>query len=156
TSDEVVFARSTDYSCPERDRLQHAAEANIKHPGGLQKFRDDMEFFEKRAAEAKPPLSQEEVAETYRHMARLMEDSTLEPLNQASRTAIAEQAMSQAARPNTIDQGGHSTCNVASVESRMYTRNPADAVRLVADMATTGKYVAADGTVVELDKSNLL
>jgi hypothetical protein len=39
---------------------------------------------------------------------------------------------------------------VAALESRLYSRNPSDAVRVVADVALSGKFVTADGTTVRL------
>ena len=54
--------------------------------------------------------------------------------------------MLHAADPRTIDQGMHETCNVTTVESRMFTKNPSAAVSLIDQVATTGKYTTADGS----------
>jgi hypothetical protein len=101
--------------------------------------------------------AQEEIAKTYHETARLLEakDNSNVPIDEKQRTALAKEIMSNAADPTTIRQGAHSTCNVTSVETRIYTKEPATAARLVADMATTGTYTGGDGTKVSLDKQSM-
>ncbi len=87
-------------------------------------------------------LALAEVRDTYSHIADILKagDKAGIPLDAAHRTMIAEQVLRNAASPTLIDQGNYGTCNVSVVEARSYTRHPADAAKLVADMVTEGKY----------------
>ncbi|MBX9725476.1 MAG: hypothetical protein K2X81_29025, partial [Candidatus Obscuribacterales bacterium] len=135
----------------ERQKLTDLSEQKIDDPAKRAKFQADMIKFEDRAAKQDPPLSAEEIAKTYKQMERLLSATGDTPLKQFDRVKIAEQAMSQAATPSSIDQGQHPTCNVAVEEVITYTRHPSDAVKLVTDVATTGEYTAPDGTHVKVD-----
>jgi hypothetical protein len=64
--------------------------------------------------------------------------------------------MHNAAHPDQIDQGGHNTCNVTDVEMLTYSRNPSQAARMVADVATTGEYTAQDGKKITIPPQNLI
>jgi hypothetical protein len=154
----------------ERERLARLAEAKITNPADLAKFQADMARFEERSKEMtenfkKEGLSEvdakkkaaEEVAKTYGHISRLLEagDHASVPLDGGKRVQIAEQIMNNAARPTTIDQGYHNTCNVTSVEMRLYSKNPSEAARLVSDVATSGEYVSTAGTRVKLVAGDL-
>ncbi len=133
----------------ERQRLDQLAETAIQNPEERTRFRLDMEAFDRRARERQPPLAQEEIERTYHEVARLLETQGDQHVAQADRVRIAEQVMRHAADPTTVDQGAHNTCNVATIEARMYTRSPAEAARMVADVATTGQFRTADGAVVQ-------
>lgn len=133
-----------------REKLTKEAEEKFKNdPAKLEAFKENMRLFEQRAEKDK--LSPAEIAKTYAEINRLLEAKGDKPLKPEQRKTIAEQIMRQAADPTTIDQGSHNTCNMATVESRMYTRNPSAAARLVADVALTGEYVATDGRRVRLN-----
>lgn len=120
----------------------------------------DMEQqFEKQGLslkEAKQKAS-EQVISTYREVRRLLKSETdsAVPIDGASRIRLAQEIISNAANPTDIRQGKHRTCNVAVLEGRVYTREPASAARLVVDVATSGAYIASDGTRVVLDKQSL-
>ncbi|HEY9867627.1 MAG TPA: LysM domain-containing protein, partial [Candidatus Obscuribacterales bacterium] len=124
----------------EAARLNDLAESKITDPEALARFQENMREFERRAEER--GLPPEEIARTYREIGRLLEaeDNPNIPLTAEDRIRLAEQVMDQAAHPTHIDQGFHDTCNVTTVESRTYTTHPAEAARLVADVATTGEY----------------
>ncbi|MBL0187279.1 MAG: hypothetical protein IPP97_16225 [Candidatus Obscuribacter sp.] len=133
-----------------REKLTKEAEEKFKNdPAKLEAFKENMRLFEQRAKRDK--LSPVEIAKTYTEINRLLEAKGDRPLKPEQRKDIAEQIMRQAADPTTIDQGQHNTCNMTTVESRMYTRNPSDAARLVTDVALTGQYVATDGRRVRLN-----
>jgi hypothetical protein len=127
----------------ETGRLESALEDKIADPQARERIREDMEAFERRAASAQPPLSPEEVAKTYREVTRLLEarDNPELPVTAADRAILAEQILHHAANPSTIDQGQHSTCNVATIENRMFARNPSSAAELIRQVATEGQYV---------------
>lgn len=63
--------------------------------------------------------------------------------------------MSQEATPTSIDQGGHPTCNVTTVEERTYTRNPSEAAKLVEQVATKGEYETKNHQIVKVDAESL-
>jgi len=91
------------------------------------------------------------VTETYKQLDRLLSAKGDQPLSPQRRDILAEQIIRQAARPTNIDQGQHNTCSMASVETRMYNRNPSDAAKLVTDVALTGHYTNSDGIRVTIN-----
>ncbi len=113
----------------------------------LETMRTNMDVLEKRAASQNPPLGPEEVAKTFKGVSHII-DAKDGPnvLPQADRMDVAQEAMLHAADPTTIDQGMHETCNVTTVESRMFTKNPSAAVSLIDQVSTTGKYTTPDGS----------
>ncbi len=60
-----------------------------------------------------------------------------------------------AADPNTISQGDYGTCAAAVVESRTFTKDPASAYKLIAEVATTGQYTRPGKDPIVLDKESL-
>ncbi|HEY9871408.1 MAG TPA: hypothetical protein V6D08_19780, partial [Candidatus Obscuribacterales bacterium] len=132
----------------ERRRLLELIEDKVDDSQHRAKFIADMARFEQRAQ--KQGIKPDDVARTYYEISRLLDAAGDKPLTSRQRIAVAEQVMSQAANPGSIDQGVYGTCNVASVEVRTYTRDPVAAARLVADVAITGKYEAADETEVKI------
>jgi len=134
----------------QREKLERLAEEKFKdNPEKLAEFKENMRRLEARAA--KDGLSDAEVAKTFKETSRLLEAQANKPLSPERRVNLAEQVMRQAADPTTIDQGKHNTCNLATVESRMYTKNPSDAAKLVADVALTGQYTTKDGIRVRVN-----
>ena len=65
-------------------------------------------------------------------------------MTESLRYRLAEQIMSHAAHPTSIDQGNHNTCSVTTIESREFTRNPGEASKLIVDIALTGKYFTSE------------
>src|SRR5262249_5423940 len=100
----------------------------------------------------------EEIIGTYREVARMMDSPAKEPLVPELRQVVALQVMHHAADPTTIDQGFHPTCNVSTVEARLYTRSPSSIARLVADTAITGecKTRGTPPMTIKLDEHSLL
>jgi hypothetical protein len=140
----------------EKDKTERTAEAaehkkleaqadKLKEPQRSQ-FKKDMAEFEKRAA--KDGLSPQEVTDTYKQMERMLDGKDDQHMAQKDRLVVAAEVMHRAAHPTETNQGFHGTCNVATVEVRTYTKHPAEAARLVADVSLTGQYKAKDGTVV--------
>jgi hypothetical protein len=121
-------------------------------------FLTNMATFEQRASQLEDMYKKEglspqeaekkakqEVADTYHEISRILEVDGRAPLDEHNRRVVARQVMDHAADPYGITQGEYNTCNVTTVETRTYTRSPSAAARLVADVATTGEYVAGDG-----------
>ncbi|MBX9568012.1 MAG: LysM peptidoglycan-binding domain-containing protein [Candidatus Obscuribacterales bacterium] len=134
------------------DRLQ---ERLGNDPEALDRAKADMKAFEKRAAEQKPPMSPEEVAKTYDQVSKILESKTDVPVSQTDKAKIAEQVLHQSAHPNEVRQGYHNTCNVTTIESRMYTKYPSEAARVVAEASITGQVTMSDGRVVQVPAGSL-
>lgn len=122
------------------------------------RFLDDMATFEQRSRAR--GLSSQEISNTYAQISRIMNaDASATPsarmLTADQRLAVASQVMHNAAAPSDIRQN-RNTCGVTSLETRLYTRNPSSAARLVADVATTGSFTGTDGTTVTLDPESML
>lgn len=155
----------------QREKLEKLAESKIHDDGELAKFKADMQRFEDRmktmeetykkqglSPEEAHKKAQEQTAKTFENISRLMEakDNPATGVDETKRMVLAEQIMSQAATPTSIDQGSHPTCNVTTVESRTYTTNPAEASKLVVDVATTGEYVCKDGKHIKVDAGSMV
>jgi YD repeat-containing protein len=153
----------------ERQKLEAIATKKITDPQELAKFHADMARFEARTKameeqykkqgdnpETAEKKAHEQAAKTYEQISRLLEakDNPNLPITEKQRTELAEQAMRQAGTPTVIDQGNHGTCNVATIEMRAYTRTPAEAVKLLVDVATTGSYTK-DGVTVNFDRNKV-
>lgn len=117
-------------------------------PERRERFHARMEEFESRATAAR--LSSRQVDATYAQIRRLLE-SPADSLTAEQRLNIAEQVITMAADPTSIDQGVHDTCGAAVLEVRTYLRHPEKAVQLVTDVALTGKVVAPGGTALNID-----
>lgn len=157
------------------EELEKRAKATMKEPE-LGKFLDNMKKFEEReasmqrdyqkefeskgmkpeeAAKEAEKKTHEQIEKTYQNLDRMLVKNDKAPVSQSDRVALAQQAMEHAADTKTISQGSYGTCYAAATETRTYAKDPAEATRLVADVATTGKYTSNGGVTVELDKKSL-
>lgn len=156
TLDQVSPATKAAADSP-KDHLTKLADdlvaANALKPKDRDRLKSDMADFETRSAQA--GLTASEISQTYTNLSNLIEFSGQSALDQPSRIKIAEQALHHAAYPTQIDQGRHDTCNVTTVEVRTFSRNPAAATKLIAEVATTGGATAADGTKIVIDAKSL-
>jgi hypothetical protein len=125
----------------DRTHLLSAAQGRIC---GMDGFKKDMDTLEGRIKTGQ--ISKDDAARTYEQVSRLLDARGDSPTNQTDRERLAAQVMHQAAEPGHINQGQHGTCNVTAVESRTYTKYPAEAAQLVADVALTGQFMAKDGS----------
>lgn len=89
----------------------------------------------------------------YKQINRLLADNPDAVLSSKERADLAEQVLNHAAFPTTVDQGKNKTCNVTTVEHRMYARDPDILAQMIADLADGGKYVTASGKVIDLKSS---
>ncbi len=89
-------------------------------------------------------LDENEVRNTYKELKRVLESSLAAKLYPVEKLAC--EILRNAAKPTSIDQGQHPTCNVTSYECRLYAIAPSKAAKLVADIATTGEYRCHDGS----------
>lgn len=117
------------------------------------RMKEDMKTFETNAK--KNNLGDAEVAQTYQQIGRLMGNNPDAPVSAADRLKAAEQVLHYAGTSVDVDQGYHNTCGLASMEARMYTRNPSAAAKLVADVATTGQFKTKDGSTIQVDPQSM-
>ncbi|MCA9804168.1 MAG: hypothetical protein KC777_19500, partial [Cyanobacteria bacterium HKST-UBA02] len=135
-----------------RERLLSTAESAIKDPAELAKFKADMVRFESRASER--GLKPEQVTGTYDAVSRLMRSHGFNTTPE-NRVVLAEQVLSHAATPTSVDQGGHDTCAVASLESNLYTKHPEKAAGLVEEVAANGAFKLSNGEYVHIPTGSL-
>jgi hypothetical protein len=112
------------------------------------RFYRRMEEFETRARKEYMPAAQIEA--TYAQIRRLIEGRSAS-LTEEQCINIAEQTISMAADPTSIDQGVHDTCGAAVVEVRTYMRHPEKAIQLVADAALNGEVLTKSGRALPID-----
>ncbi|MBX9721399.1 MAG: hypothetical protein K2X81_08400, partial [Candidatus Obscuribacterales bacterium] len=153
----VAAPASAPVLSPEGQRLVELGRTRIIDNGRpnttreFQQFASDVAQFERRAQEQN--LSPEQVRETMAQVTRLLESRGQQGQgvqSERQRIRLAEQIMAKAAEPTSSDQGQNQTCNVTTIENRLYTREPAIAARLVADLALTGSHTTVDGTTIRL------
>jgi len=138
---EASAYKSSDKSIQQAgDNLLASARAHIRNPDELKHFEQDLRAFEKRAAEMQ--ISPTEVVSTLRQVGRLFGNEGKSALSPALRRELAEQVLHHAADPTAIDQGKYNTCNITTIEARTFTRCPASAAKLIADVALDGAYVS--------------
>src|SRR5262249_17217242 len=134
----------------QRAKLDALADVHFQDPRQRNRFTNMMAGFEARARTI--GLPEREVAATYLHLNRLIQAGDGAPIGARDRLRLAEQILGQVEFPPRIDQGAKNTCNVTTVENRIVTRQPSEAARLITDVATTGRYVTADGAIVDLGR----
>jgi hypothetical protein len=118
-------------------------------PGARQeRVQNLLKEFEERAS--KDNLSANEKALFYKQINRILSDSPGAALSMAERANLAEQVINHAAKPSSIDQGMNNTCNVTTIEHRLYAKDPSKAAQMVADISMTGKYTFENGQTVDL------
>ena len=99
---------------------------------------------------AKRGITDEKKALLYLQVNRLLEANPMAVLSQAERADLAEQMMSHAVHPRTVDQGGNGTCNVTTLEVRNYAKDPEKNAELLADIAINGKFVSTEGVTIDM------
>ncbi|CAN5528581.1 hypothetical protein BH10CYA1_BH10CYA1_32610 [soil metagenome] len=96
--------------------------------------------------------AEKELALTLHHLRRMLDAGEESLVSQSRRIELAEQIMYQVNHPQLISQGSNPTCNVTTVEQRIFTQNPSEAARLISDVSTTGHYITSDGTVIDVSR----
>ncbi|MDR3616555.1 MAG: hypothetical protein P4L53_23550 [Candidatus Obscuribacterales bacterium] len=130
----------------ERTHIDDAAKSKLS-TADYDHFHKQMAAFEERSS--KEHISNEEVARTYREVSKILETKGDKPLQSDERDKIAMQVMDNAANPNRISQGSNNTCNVTTLETTIYRKDPSEAARMVGDISRTGIYVDRNGTVLK-------
>lgn len=132
----------------ERARLAEVAQGKMSRPQ-FEQFRGDMARFEERMKGN--PM---EAARTYREISRMLEPSGGTAVDTGKMGRLAMDVMDQAADPHAVKQGEKYTCTFGALESRIYTRHPSEAARLIADVATRSHYTTADGARINIDRTS--
>jgi hypothetical protein len=96
-------------------------------------------------------LSSSELAHCYHHVSRLLEDTDNQMLGEMERQRLAFDILRLVAQPGQVTQGDSPTCLTANVQHRALVRDPAAAVKVVVDVATTGRTMLASGQQIVLD-----
>jgi hypothetical protein len=135
----------------EQQRLDALIKHNFQDAGQAQRFREMINGIQRRT-----DISQQEIADTLHQINRLLATGGEAAVPMATRTRLAEQLSYSASRPDLIDQGYNKTCNVATAESRAFLKSPSDAVRMVTDVALTGKYTTPSGVTVDVGRLGAL
>ncbi|CAN5504338.1 hypothetical protein BH11CYA1_BH11CYA1_44990 [soil metagenome] len=118
-----------------------------------EKLKRDMQTFETRAK--RDGLSSDEVARTYRDLASILELKGNIPLSQRERVRLVNGAMATAAEPTSNDQGQYKTCQIATIENRLYAKEPSVVTDILAQVASQGRFTTKDGTSVTMEETNL-
>jgi hypothetical protein len=95
----------------------------------------DMAAFEKRMAGVSN--GDAHVDATYKEITKLLESKGGQ-LTSSSKGQVAADILHAAADPGSVNQGFTNDCALASMESRMYARNPERAAAIVVEASTTG------------------
>lgn len=127
----------------EQDNLLAVAQ---RHGEDVNEFSRRMTQFQARVSDAR------EAVATYGQIRRLLEPPVGSSVaTSKERATLARQILMQAAEPDTICQGHHNTCTVASLESVVYSKHPSKAAEMLVDLALSGQFTAPDGAVLKLD-----
>ncbi len=128
--------------------LKHLAKEAFPDAARAERFDKLLKEFDEEAA--KRGITDEKKALLYLQVNRLLEANPLAVLSQTERADLAEQLMSHAVHPSTVDQGMNSTCNVTTLEVRNYAKDPEKNAQLLADIAINGKFVTESGHTVDM------
>lgn len=138
----------------QRKHLAHLRDTLLDSPEKRQRFDEMMVDFEYRMRQRPGGAADEQIANTYYSLRKMMEaDVAAIPRNQ--RAVLAQQVLYMLGNPHKIDQGNLPTCNVtAEVITRLFAKNPADAVRLITDPAVSGRFITSEGVIVDMRQIN--
>jgi len=120
----------------------------ILYPQYAAKLKQDMQDFERRAKARHLP--DEEVYKTYESVEKLLNAETGAAGTQ-DRLWLAQQVLHQAAHPEHVRQGNNNTCEMASLEFVLCSKNPSVVADLVSQAALTGSYRTKDGKIIQAD-----
>lgn len=112
------------------------------------------EFMRRGAADGLPP---HEIAMALHEFRALLSfEGVVAISDPKQRTFLARQAIMQAAHPEAIEQGNNNTCSLLVCENLIYRQSPSQAIRMLKEVATTGQFVCADGTKIDLSADRAL
>jgi len=135
-----------------RARLEADIEKIAKHNPALAKqMEQDMATFEKRMSAKSDGAAHVDLA--YKEVAKLLESKNGQ-LTTSGKEQVAADIIQRAAYPLATNQGFTNECILASMESRMYERNPERAAAIVVEASMTGHVrTTLDGKEISLAPS---
>lgn len=157
----AIFALVASSSiCPEAGfvgwaiaRLYAAARADDAGADLLHSMHSDAKTFIARArAEKISVVAQVETLNATRRLISARDGF----FNQRLRLIEGAEMLAQAADPTIISQGAHETCNVTSLEERMFTVAPAEAADLIVSATLTRKWTNPAGVVIEVRDGTII
>ncbi|MFA6213054.1 MAG: hypothetical protein WCT03_08720 [Candidatus Obscuribacterales bacterium] len=137
----------------EKLALERLIKEKVVLPHEGEKLKRDMQTFEARAK--RDGVSSEEVSRTYRDLAQVLELKGNIPLSQRERVRLVNGAMANAAEPTSNDQGQYKTCQIATIENRLYAKEPSTVTDVLLQVARDGRFTTKDGTSVTMEETNL-
>lgn len=130
---QAVAGTESEKAVLARRHFLRLLDSNEHNATEKQQVIDAMHKFEKRHS-----TNPKEIKEFYDQCSRMFDKNWMDgmkPVPQEKRVTLAEQVILQAANPDLIRQGDHNTCNVTTVEYRMYSKHPSAAAKMVADLS---------------------
>jgi hypothetical protein len=109
--------------------------------------------FEKRAREL--GLSGAQVEETYKQLERIATATGDKPMTGDERSLFLKQYLQHLGQDAPPLTGKTDTCSWGLLQYRMMSKEPEIVTKMVADIATTGKFTTATGSTVEVDAESL-
>lgn len=110
---------------------------------GLDLNRIKVRMDELEARKARHSLNDDQIVSAYEAVTRMLTVTATGANKQVD--SLAELTLHNLARPRSIDQGNHPTCNVTTLEVYMAARHPDIYADLVAQIALSGSYITSAG-----------
>lgn len=137
--------------------LNKAIDTAVTDPKVREDMRKDLKNLQDRAKTA--PLTDEQVAKTIDHVTSVLNslsDKNSNDVPAKLRLMAARGMLHSAADPDSICQGQHPTCGVASLEHKIYVRHPDIATDMVASAALKSGWKGPDGKVIKIPAGSLV
>ncbi|MDZ4835332.1 MAG: diguanylate cyclase [Candidatus Melainabacteria bacterium] len=135
----------------QRQKLQSLIEKQVQNSDVGAHLLADMDILSERIITG-GKKDRRELAETFSHTSDMLQDIAKhhnDPETKQRMERVAEEMLWMAAHPQRVSQGNHSTCALASAESRSYTEHPAETTKIMKELALTGEFRCPDGTVLK-------
>lgn len=95
-------------------------------------------------------ISNEEKAQTYEEIVRILEPDKGQVFNSAERTQLTTQLLWHLSNVEKNSQGANKTCNVTDIRGIMLYESPAKFSAFIRELLETGKFVTQDNSVISL------
>lgn len=145
TAFQAGFGSDQEKAVLARRHFLKLLDENEKNPAEKKQVTDAMHKFEKLHGN-----DPKEIKAFYEQCSRMLDKAPIfgsTEVPQEKRVVLAEQTILQAADPDLIRQGSHNTCNVSTLEYRLYSKHPASAAKMVADLARDGRWESGNTKV---------
>ncbi len=150
---EFVDSPPFDKLSDSREKLLALVDDSVDSPLMKAKFKADMIRFENRARES--GLSADSVENSYKALSRLLDKNVDGVIDERGREQLAGEVVSNLAKPYTVSQGQHGTCNVKILDVLLNAKHPDKVANMISEVATTGKYTLPSGEAVNVPAGTL-